>query len=137
MLSGSATSLIQLAETIALTHHERWDGSGYPAGLAGEEIPLAGRICALCDVFDALISRRRYKDSWSLEATLWELERGAGAVFDPELTGIFLSIAPRLYRELIDRVDPDVAAARAPADRDLPDPGAADDASDQLVAAAR
>jgi HD-GYP domain-containing protein (c-di-GMP phosphodiesterase class II) len=137
MLSGSATSLIQLAETIALTHHERWDGSGYPAGLAGEEIPLAGRICALCDVFDALISRRRYKDSWSLEATLWELERGAGAVFDPELTGIFLSIAPRLYRELIDRVDPDVAAARAPADPDLPDPGTADDASDQLVAAAR
>jgi HD-GYP domain-containing protein (c-di-GMP phosphodiesterase class II) len=109
MLSGSSTSLIQVAETIALTHHERWDGRGYPAGLAGAEIPLAGRICAICDVFDALISRRRYKERWSLEATLAELERGAGTHFDPELTALFLRIAPRLYRELIARVDPDIA----------------------------
>lgn len=113
MLAGSATSLIQMAETIALTHHERWDGRGYPAGLAGEEIPLAGRICAICDVFDALISRRRYKESWTIEATLAELERGAGTHFDPHLARLFLRIAPRLYQELVARVDPDVAA-RAP-----------------------
>jgi HD-GYP domain-containing protein (c-di-GMP phosphodiesterase class II) len=109
MLSGSTTSLIQVAETIALTHHEHWDGRGYPAGLAGEEIPLAGRICAICDVFDALISRRRYKERWSLEATLTELEHGAGTHFDPNLTALFLRLAPRLYRELIARVDPDIA----------------------------
>ena len=53
--------LVQTAEVIARTHHERWDGTGYPAGLAGEEIPLAGRICAICDVFDALVSDRPYK----------------------------------------------------------------------------
>ena len=58
--------LLQLAEAIARTHHERWDGGGYPAGLAGEEIPLAGRICAVCDVFDALVSPRPYKDAWPL-----------------------------------------------------------------------
>ncbi|HEX2232495.1 MAG TPA: CHASE2 domain-containing protein, partial [Thermoleophilaceae bacterium] len=66
MLSGSRSALIRLAETIALTHHERWDGSGYPAGLAGEEIPLVGRICAICDTFDALVSERPYKPAWPL-----------------------------------------------------------------------
>ena len=63
MLAGSPSPLVQLAEAIARTHHERWDGSGYPAGLRGEEIPLAGRICAICDVFDALLSARPYKDA--------------------------------------------------------------------------
>ncbi|MEA2145180.1 MAG: hypothetical protein QOG59_767, partial [Solirubrobacteraceae bacterium] len=132
MLAGSATGLIQLAEMIALTHHERWDGSGYPAGLMGEEIPLAGRICSLCDVFDALISRRRYKDSWSLDTTLSEIQRGAGTAFDPDLTQTFLRIAPRLYRELIDRVDPDVGAFAPPA---APDEGTVDDANDALAVA--
>ena len=56
LLAGSRSPLVQMAEVIARTHHERWDGTGYPAGLAGEAIPLAGRICALCDVFDALVS---------------------------------------------------------------------------------
>jgi HD-GYP domain-containing protein (c-di-GMP phosphodiesterase class II) len=134
MLAGSATSLIQLAEMIARTHYERWDGSGYPAGLMGEEIPLAGRICSLCDVFDALVSRRRYKDSWSLEATLSEIQRGAGAAFDPDLTQTFLRIAPRLYRELVDRVDPDVAAVTPPA---APDDSTVDDANNELAAVAR
>ncbi len=67
ILSGSASPLVQLSETIALTHHERWDGSGYPLGLRGEEIPLAGRICAICDVFDALLSTRPYKDPWPFD----------------------------------------------------------------------
>ena len=120
MLSGSSTSLVQTAEIMALTHHERWDGSGYPDGLAGEQIPLAGRICAVCDVFDALISRRRYKASWTLEATLEEIARGAGTHFDPGLAAVFLRIAPRLYTELTKRIGSDdapaAAAAPAPAD---------------------
>jgi len=59
LLAGSRSPVVQLGEVIAGTHHEHWDGSGYPAGLAGEDIPLAGRICAVCDVYDALVSARR------------------------------------------------------------------------------
>jgi CHASE2 domain-containing sensor protein len=129
MLGGSSTGLIQMAEILALTHHERWDGTGYPAGLAGDEIPVEGRICAICDVFDALISRRRYKPGWTLEAALAEIERGSGSQFDPRLTKLFLQIAPRLYRELAAQVDPGIATPE-PGD----DPGnesAAPDAHDQ------
>ena len=100
LLTESSSRLVQMAEVIALTHHERWDGTGYPRGLAGEEIPLVGRICALCDVFDALVSRRRYKAQWTLQAALDEIAGQAGAHFDPELTRVFLRIAPRLHREL-------------------------------------
>ena len=117
MLAGSSTSLIQMAEILALTHHERWDGHGYPAGLAGEDIPLEGRICSICDVFDALISRRRYKPGWTLEAALAEIERGAGSQFDPRLTKLFLQIAPRLYRELATQVDPGIADPKPADDR--------------------
>ena len=77
MLAGSPSPLIQLGEEIARTHHERWDGTGYPAGLRGEEIPLAGRICAVCDVFDALRSRRPYKEAWTLDEALAEIARPA------------------------------------------------------------
>jgi response regulator RpfG family c-di-GMP phosphodiesterase len=91
ILSGSRSELLQLAETIALTHHERWDGSGYPAGLAGEEIPLVGRICAVCDVFDALISERPYKRAWSRREALAEIARGSGSHFDPRLADAFLA----------------------------------------------
>ena len=104
MLAGSSTSLIQMAEILALAHHEHWDGTGYPAGLAGEDIPLEGRICAICDVFDALITRRRYKPGWTLEAALAEIEHGSGSHFDPRLTKLFLDIAPRLYRQLVTQV---------------------------------
>ncbi len=69
LLAGSDSPLVQMAERVALTHHERWDGSGYPAGFAGEQIPLVGRICAICDVFDALTSERPYKRAWSVEET--------------------------------------------------------------------
>jgi putative two-component system response regulator len=129
MLAGSSTSLMQMAEVIALTHHERWDGTGYPAGLAGEDIPLEGRICAICDVFDALISHRRYKASWTLEAALAEIERGSGSHFDPRLTKLFLRIAPRMYGELATQVDLGIATLE-PGD----DPGnghAAPDAQEQ------
>jgi len=100
ILAESPSPLMQVAETIALTHHERWDGTGYPAGLAGEEIPLPGRIAAICDVFDALLARRPYKERWSLDDALAEMRSLAGSHFDPELTRSFLEIAPRLARDL-------------------------------------
>jgi HD-GYP domain-containing protein (c-di-GMP phosphodiesterase class II) len=129
MLAGSSTSLVQMAEIIALTHHEHWDGTGYPAGLAGTDIPLEGRICAICDVFDALVSRRRYKASWTLEAALAEIERGSGSHFDPRLTKLFLQIAPRLYRELATQVDPAITTPEP--DGDPGDKPAAPDAAEQ------
>jgi CHASE2 domain-containing sensor protein len=100
ILAGSDSPLLQMAEQIARTHHERWDGSGYPAGLKGEQIPLVGRICAVCDVYDALLSKRSYKESWTSEDALAEIARGAGSHFDPELTSAFLELAPRLTDEL-------------------------------------
>ncbi len=83
ILEGSAFPLIQAAETIAATHHERWDGTGYPRGLAGEAIPLAGRIAAVADVFDALTSQRAYKASWSLDEARDALLAERGRHFDP------------------------------------------------------
>jgi HD-GYP domain-containing protein (c-di-GMP phosphodiesterase class II) len=97
LLAGSRSPLVQMAETIARTHHERWDGSGYPAGLAGEAIPLAGRITALCDVFDALVSPRAYKPAWPVELALEEIRSESGRHFDPELTALFLALAPDLH----------------------------------------
>jgi response regulator RpfG family c-di-GMP phosphodiesterase len=104
MLAGSSSPLVQMAEVIARTHHERWDGSGYPAGLRGDQIPLVGRICALCDVFDALLSRRPYKEPWPLQDALDELLRQRGRHFDPWLTDLFLEIAADLAGELHDPV---------------------------------
>ncbi len=92
MLSGSQSPMVQLAEEIARTHHERWDGSGYPNGLRGEQIPLSGRICALCDVYDALVSRRPYKEPWPQHEALAEIRRQRGRHFDPWLTDLFLTI---------------------------------------------
>lgn len=92
LLSGSASPLLQMAERIARTHHERWDGGGYPAGLAGEAIPLEGRICAICDVFDALMSRRPYKEAWPLADALALIERESGGHFDPAVVSAFLPL---------------------------------------------
>jgi CHASE2 domain-containing sensor protein len=100
LLAGSNNPLIQMAQTIALTHHERWDGTGYPHGLRGEAIPLVGRICAVVDVYDALLSRRSYKEAWCLNDVLAEIERGRGTHFDPELVTVFLELAPQLEDEL-------------------------------------
>jgi PAS domain S-box-containing protein len=96
VLSGSTLELVQMAERIALTHHERWDGTGYPHGLKGEEIPLEGRICAICDVFDALTSDRPYKQAWPLKEAIAQIKKGAGNHFDPRLVEVFLSILPRI-----------------------------------------
>ncbi len=96
ILDGSESTLIQYAATIARTHHERWDGTGYPEGLRGEAIPLEGRIVAICDVFDALTSSRPYKKAWSVDRALGELQRGAGVQFDARLVRLFQSILPRI-----------------------------------------
>jgi len=92
ILAGSQVPLIQTAEVIARTHHERWDGAGYPAALAGEAIPLSGRIAALCDVFDALTSERPYKRAWSVAEARAEIAAQRGRHFDPRLTDLFLAL---------------------------------------------
>jgi len=90
-----------MAREIALTHHERYDGTGYPQGLAGEAIPLAGRIVAVADVFDALISRRPYKEPFPFEQAIEIMSREAGKQFDPRVLGVFLGLADRV-REIAD-----------------------------------
>jgi putative two-component system response regulator len=92
MLAGSPFPLLELAEQSALTHHEHWDGSGYPAGLAGDAIPITGRIVAVADVFDALTHTRPYKRAWSTPAAITEMSRQAGRQFDPQVLDAFLSV---------------------------------------------
>jgi putative two-component system response regulator len=94
LLSNSQSPVIQMGEIIALTHHERWDGSGYPNRLSGEDIPLAGRICAIVDVFDALSSKRCYKEPWPLEKVMEELRSLSGIQFDPRLIEMFDELLP-------------------------------------------
>ena len=89
ILSMGSSDYIKMGGVIALSHHEKWDGSGYPNGFSGDEIPLPGRICAIADVFDALTSRRPYKDSFSIEKSLKIMEEGSGKHFDPQLIDIF------------------------------------------------
>jgi putative two-component system response regulator len=85
MLSEADTPLFQLAATIALTHHEHWDGNGYPVGLRGTEIPLAGRIAAVADVFDALLSERPYRPAFDLDRASVALQDARGSQFDPDV----------------------------------------------------
>jgi PAS domain S-box-containing protein len=92
LLSGSNSPVLQMAAVIAVTHHERWDGKGYPNGLSGEAIPLAGRVVAVADVFDALIHIRPYKSAWPLGRAIAEIERGAGGQFDPRVVAAFLTL---------------------------------------------
>ena len=92
LLDHLAPPVFRTALRIALTHHEKWDGTGYPGGLAGTDIPLCGRIVALCDVFDALTSDRPYKKAWTPDEAFAEIARGKGSHFDPDLTDLFLSL---------------------------------------------
>jgi putative two-component system response regulator len=92
ILKGSDAEFIRLGEVIALSHHEKWDGSGYPTGLKGIEIPIACRITAIADVFDALTTKRPYKEAFSVEKSLAIIREGRGNHFDPDVVDAFLSI---------------------------------------------
>ena len=96
ILNESSSPVIQLAASIALSHHERFDGAGYPRALRGEAIPLEGRIVAVADVFDALTSSRPYKKAWSLEDARAHLESGSGSHFDPACIDAFLGVWPQV-----------------------------------------
>jgi putative two-component system response regulator len=89
MLCEAESPLLQMGALIALRHHEKWDGNGYPDGLSGEDIPIEGRVVALADVFDALCSRRCYKESWPLEKVLETIQESSGSHFDPTLVKLF------------------------------------------------
>ncbi len=98
ILQRSHSTLFALAAEVALSHHERWDGTGYPRGLAGEAIPLSGRIVALADVFDALTTQRPYKKAWTVEAAVAEIRNNAGSQFDPQLVELFCAHLPELLQ---------------------------------------
>lgn len=96
ILNKSDSKLINLASEIALSHHEKWDGSGYPNGLSGEAIPESGRIVAITDVFDALSMKRPYKEAWPIDNVIEEIVKNTGTAFDPRLVEIFLQIMPQI-----------------------------------------
>ncbi|MBB1295234.1 MULTISPECIES: response regulator [Pseudoalteromonas] len=89
ILANSSSPLLQLAYILAMEHHEKWDGSGYPNGLKGEEISIEGRIVAIADVFDALTSKRPYKQAWSVDEAISHMREQAGKHFDPQLIALF------------------------------------------------
>jgi putative two-component system response regulator len=90
ILADSTSDLLKAGRIIALSHHERWDGSGYPQGLKGEAIPLWGRICAVADTFDAVTSERSYKPAYSNDIALRILREERGRQFDPQIVDVFL-----------------------------------------------
>jgi putative two-component system response regulator len=92
ILSRSRSPILQYAAEIALTHHENWDGTGYPSGLAGEAIPLSGRIVAVADVFDALTHHRPYKAAWPVEQAVRLIAEQRGAKFDPRIVDAFITL---------------------------------------------
>jgi putative two-component system response regulator len=98
ILVGSSSKVLQLAALIALRHHERWDGSGYPDRLQGTQIPLAARIAAVSDVFDALISRRPYKRAWTLDEAYTVIKKSSGTHFDPMIVDAF----ERVWSEFVE-----------------------------------
>lgn len=90
------SELLKMAKSIALTHHEKWDGSGYPAGLRGSNIPLEGRIVAIADVFETLTTASAYKETWPVEDAVMLIEEGASTHFDPDLVAAFLKVLPKI-----------------------------------------
>jgi len=112
ILEGSKSPIMQLAKVVAMTHHERWDGTGYSAGLAGEEIPLPGRIVAVVDVFDALTMRRPYKEPFPPDKAFEIIREGRGSHFDPRLVDAFLDCREEVL-EIRRRLKGDVTALTA------------------------
>ena len=96
LLRGSSSSILDLAATIALSHHEKWDGSGYPRGVVGEAIPIEGRIVAVADVFDALTSDRVYRQAFSVEEAVEMMLEQRGRHFDPVLLDAFMEVLGKL-----------------------------------------
>lgn len=107
ILESSHSPLLQMAYRIALTHHERWDGTGYPIGLAGEDIPLEGRITAVADVFDALSSERPYKKPFPIDECFRILTEGRGSHFDPQVIDAFFSHRAEVLQVQMDFLDVD------------------------------
>jgi putative two-component system response regulator len=94
IIGEDSSELLSLAKVVAISHHEKWDGSGYPYGLMGEDIPRVGRIVAIADVFDALTSERPYKEAWSVERAMELLKDSSGTHFDPQLVELFIGVLP-------------------------------------------
>ena len=94
ILSGSSSALMDMAAEVAQNHHEKWDGSGYPRALSGEDIPLTGRVVAVADVFDALTTERPYKKAWPVEEATDFLKEQSGKHFEPRLVELFIEILP-------------------------------------------
>jgi putative two-component system response regulator len=114
LLAGGHSPLVQMAERIARSHHERWDGSGYPNSLAGEAIPVEGRIVAVADVFDALTHERPYKKAWPVEDAVAEIVRQQNRQFDPQVVAAFLHIYPTVLASRETLQLPDVTSADEP-----------------------
>lgn len=98
ILEGHESHLMNTAKSIVLHHHEKWDGSGYPSGLKGHEISIEGRICAVADVFDALLSERPYKKSWTIDEAVAFVDQQSGKHFDPEVVHCFKKILPEILK---------------------------------------
>lgn len=98
MFQNSKAPLLKVASVIARTHHEKYDGSGYPAGLKGEEIPIYGRIVTLVDIFDAIVSKRCYKTEWSFEDGVKHIQSLAGTTLDPKLVDAFMKRLPNIKK---------------------------------------
>ena len=109
LLAGSRSEIVQLAQMIALSHHEKWDGSGYPNGLVREQIPLSARICTVADVFDALMSPRPYKKPWTLDQAVDEIRKSGGSHFDPDLARIFTDDVIPESEDLLALYEPQIA----------------------------
>lgn len=108
ILADPKFEILRMAKTIAVSHHERWDGSGYPHGLREDQIPLSGRIVAVADVFDALTQQRSYKPAWSVDQAAVEITRLAGRHFDPRVVNAFEALDPELLLAPIQRYDLDL-----------------------------
>ena len=98
VVGGGDTGYLQEARNLSAYHHERWDGKGYPSGLSGEDIPLSARIMAVADVFDALVSRRSYKEPFSFEKAMSIIKEGAGTQFDPSIVRAFVDASDEVRK---------------------------------------